>query len=274
MWPGTPAGRRSVTATLWLAIVLIVARVQAQHGDAVFDVVSIKPASNVRFNRTIASIFQLQPGRVWAPGITAQSLISIAFPSGTARRLPDRIVGGPDWLATQQFEFIATTGPDVPQSAITEHLPALVRSALEDRFRLKGHLEMRPVPIFALVTARRNRTLGPSLRRTAPGTYQWNSAGREYISASYLTMEQLAARLTSINAAGRVVIDRTELNGPFDVDLYWSPERTVVSGAEPPDVNGPALFTAVQEQLGLKLEPRTERQDVYVIDSIERPTPN
>jgi uncharacterized protein (TIGR03435 family) len=71
-----------------------------------------------------------------------------------------------------------------------------------------------------------------------------------------------------------VVVNRTGLTGGFDVDLYWSPARTAVGGAVPPEVDGPSLFTAVQEQLGLKLEPRTERQDVYVVDSIERPTPN
>jgi uncharacterized protein (TIGR03435 family) len=260
---------------LVLAILaLLTAGGRAQHADPVFDVVSIKPSANVRGNRSGASNLRVQPGRVWAPGITAQSLISIAFPSGEVRRLPDRIVGGPDWLATQQFEFVATTHPDAPQTMVSEQLPALVRSALEDRFRLKGHLEMRPVPIFALVRTRRNGRLGPLLRPTAPGTYEWSSSGREYVSASYLTMGQLASRLTSTNAAGRVVVDRTGLTGPFDVDLYWSPERTAVSGPVPPEVDGPSLFTAVQEQLGLKLDARTEQQDVYVVDSIRRPDAN
>jgi uncharacterized protein (TIGR03435 family) len=256
------------------ALLALAVRGQAQDPGQVFDVVSIKPTTNVRPNRSVSSNLRLQPGRVWAPGITAQGLISLAFPSGEVRRLPDRIVGGPDWLATQQFEFIATTHPDAPETTVSEQLPALLRSALEDRFQLKGHLEMRPVPIFALVKKQRNGALGPWLRRTTPGTYQYSTSGREYVSASYLTIEQLATRLTSINAAGRVVVDRTELSGPFDVDLFWSPERTAVSGPVPPEVDGPSLFTAVQEQLGLKLDARTERQDVYVIDSIERPDAN
>jgi len=264
--------RSAVTVSAILALLAV--RGQAQHLERVFDVVSIKATGNVRVNRSTSSTLRLQPGRVWAPGITAQSLISIAFPSGEIRRLPDRIVGGPDWLATQQFEFVATTHPDAPSTTVTEHLPALVRAALEDRFQLKGHIEMRPVPIFALVRARRNGSLGPWLRPTAPGTYEWSSSGREYVSASYLTMGQLASRLTSTNAAGRVVLDRTGMAGPFDVELYWSPERTAVSGPVPPEVNGASLFTAVQEQLGLKLEARTEQQDVYVVDSIQQPEPN
>jgi uncharacterized protein (TIGR03435 family) len=247
---------------------------QAQGADAVFDVVSIKPASSGRSSRGGGSALQLQPGRVRAAAITAQGLISVAFPTGDTRRLPERIAGGPDWLATQRFEFIATTQPDVPETTVVEQLPALVRSALAERFKLKGHIEMRRVPIFALVKARRDGALGPWLRPTAPGTYQYNSSGREYVSASYLTIEQLASRLTNLNAAGRVVVDRTELPGPFDVDLFWSPQRTAVSGPVPPEVDGPSLFTAVREQLGLKLEARNELQDVYVVDSIERPDPN
>ena len=247
---------------------------QAQHVDQVFDVVSIKPSASIRTPRAVSSILQLRPGQVRAAGITAQGLISLAFPTGDVPRLPSRIAGGPDWLASAQFEFIATTQPDAPDTVITHQLPALLRATLADRFKLKGHLEMRPVPIFALVKARRSGVLGPWLRRTAPGTYQYNTSGREYVSASYLTLEQLATRLTGLNAAGRVVVDRTELSGPFDVDLFWSPERTTVSGPVPPEVDGPSLFTAVQEQLGLKLQARTEHQDVYVVDSIERPQPN
>jgi len=253
---------------------ILVGRGEAQHNDPVFDVVSIKPSASTRTPRAVSSILQLRPGQVRAAGITAQGLISLAFPTGEVPRLPSRIAGGPDWLASAQFEFIATTAPDAPRTMVTEQLPALVRSALEERFKLRGHIEMRPVPIFVLVKARRNGLLGPLMRPTAPGTYQWNSSGREYVSASYLTLEQLASRLTSLNASGRVVVDRTGLKGPYDVDLYWSPERTAVSGPVPPEVDGPSLFTAVQEQLGLKLEARTERQDVYVVDSIQRPEPN
>src|SRR4051812_21428401 len=250
---------------------LLAPRGLAQHVDPVFEVVSIKPANSVRVPRAGASIVQLQPGRVRAQGITAQGLISLAFPAGDVPRLNSRIAGGPDWLATQQFEFIATTRADAPKQEVTAQLPALIRAALEDRFKLKGHLEMRPVPIFALVRAKRN---GPLLRLSSAGTEQWTGSGREYVSATRMTLEQLARQLTSLNAAGRVVVDRTGLGGAYDVDLYWSPERTAVTGPVPPEVDGPSLFTAVQEQLGLRLDPRTEPQDVYVVDSIARPEPN
>ena len=262
------------TVTILGMVAALVTHGWAQHADEVFDVVSIKPSASIRTPRAVTAILQLRPGQVRAAGITAQGLISLAYPTGEVPRLPSRIAGGPEWLASAQFEFIATTHPDIADTAITHQLPALLRSTLADRFKLKGHLEMRPVPLFALVKARRSGVLGPWLRRTAPGTYQYNTSGREYVSASYLTIEQLATRLTGLNAAGRVVVDRTELSGLFDVDLFWSPERTTVSGPVPPEVDGPSLFTAVQEQLGLKLQARTEHQDVYVVDSIERPEAN
>jgi uncharacterized protein (TIGR03435 family) len=148
-----------------------------------------------------------------------------------------------------------------------------LRGVLEERFGLRGHVEMRPVPIYVL-SARRSRTLGPLLRRSNPRSEPWSGSAAEYISAINMTMGDLAARLTSLNAAGRVVVDRTGLAGGFDLDLYWSPARTAVSGGVPPEVDGPSLFTAVQEQLGLKLEARTEPGDVYVVDAIEKPTPN
>jgi hypothetical protein len=270
----------------------------AQHHNPAFEVVSIRPAASLRRPRPAAAALQYHPGRVRAAGITAKGLISAAFPTDGTPRLASRIAGGPDWLDTLQFEFIATLRADVPEPAMTEHLPALLQGVLEDRFKLvpepamtehlpallqgvledrfklRGHLELRPVPIYALVPARRNGTLGPLLRRSDPRSEPWSGSGQEYISAINMTMGTLASRLTGLNAAGRVVLDRTGLTGGFDVDLYWSPARTLVTGAAPPEVDGASLFTAVQEQLGLKLEARTERQDVYVVDHIEPPTPN
>jgi uncharacterized protein (TIGR03435 family) len=246
----------------------------AQRTEPVFEVVSIKPVQSLRLPRPVATRLQLRPDGVRASGVTAQGLISVAFPTDGVPRLSDRIAGGPDWLDTAQFELVATLPDGAPANAVTVHLASLLRSVLEERFRLRGHLELRPVPIYALVASRRNGTLGPLLRQSDPRSETWNTSGEGYISAIKMTMGALASRLTSMNAAGRVVMDRSALQGPFDVDLYWSQPRTAATGPVPPEVDGPSLFTAVREQLGLKLEPRTERQDVYVIDYIERPAPN
>ena len=260
-----------------MAIVLAAAAavmVGAQQPESVFDVVSIRPAApGTRGGGAANATLRYRPGGVRAPAITAERLIALAFPVAGVPRLPSRIAGGPDWMTAARFEFIATAAADVPPTLFEEQLPALLRSVLEDRFGLRGHIEMRPVPIYVL-TARRNRTFGPLLRPSNPRSEAWSGSASEYISAINMTMAGLATRLTSLNAAGRVVVDRTGLTGGFDLDLYWSPARTAVSGAVPPEVDGPSLFTAVQEQLGLKLEARTEPGDVYVVDSIGKPTPN
>lgn len=255
------------------ATMALVVMVSAQHPEPVFDVVSIRPAAPGTRGGGANATLRYRPGGIRAPAITAERLIAHAFPVAGVPRLPSRIAGGPEWMTVTRFEFIATAAANVPQTVFEEQVPALLRGVLEDRFRLRGHIEMRPVPMFAL-TARRNGTLGPLLRRSNPRSEVWSGSAAEYISAINMTMGGLAARLTSLNAAGRVVVDRTGLTGGFDLDLYWSPARTTVSGAVPPEVDGPSLFTAVQEQLGLKLEARTEPGDVYVVDSIEKPTPN
>jgi uncharacterized protein (TIGR03435 family) len=264
-------------ARLSIAIAVTVAAavmVSAQHRESVFDVVSIRPAApGTRGGGAANATLRYRPGGVRAPAITAERLIALAFPVAGVPRLPSRIAGGQEWMTVARFEFIATAAADVSQPLVEEHLPALLQGVLEDRFGLRGHIEMRPVPIYVL-TARRNRSLGPLLRRSNPRADPWSGSAAEYISAINMTMPELATRLTSLNAAGRVVVDRTGLAGGFDLDLYWSPARTAVSGAVPPEVDGPSLFTAVQEQLGLKLEARTEPGDVYVVDSIEKPTPN
>jgi uncharacterized protein (TIGR03435 family) len=260
-----------------LAVVVLLVSVvkggQPQDGPPTFDVVSIRPAAAGGRGSAANATLRYRPKGVRAPAITAERLIALAYPVAGVPRLPSRIAGGPEWMKTRRFEFIATSAVDVPQVTWEEHLPALLRAVLAERFQLHGHSELRPVPIFAL-TARRDGSLGPLLRHTAPRSEAWSGSGPEYISAINTTMDALASRLTSLNAAGRVVVNRTGLTGGFDLDLYWSPARTGVTGAAPPEVDGASLFTAVQEQLGLKLEPRTEPQDVFVVDSLQEPTPN
>ena len=216
-------------ARLCMAIVLAAAvavMVSAQQPESVFDVVSIRPAApGARGGGAANATLRYRPGGVRAPAITAERLIALAFPVAGVPRLPSRIAGGPDWMTAARFEFIATAGADVPQTLFEEQLPALSRDVLEDRFGLRGHIEMRPVPIYAL-TARRNRTLGPLLRHSNPRSDPWSGSAAEYISAINMTMAGLATRLTGLNAAGRVVVDRTGLDGGFDLDLY------LVSGAD------------------------------------------
>jgi uncharacterized protein (TIGR03435 family) len=208
---------------------------------------------------------------------------------------PDyQIAGGPDWIRSERFDIVAK----YPNGHSPAQVPAMLRALLEDRFRLRTHVETREAPIYALVTARPDKRLGPELRRTKvdcvayrkerakngeartnrpgdtceEGTYR---EGRDRaIWASGTTMGRLASGLAS--SAGRDVVDRTGLTGEFDVRLRWRPEAGMIQAqnAGNADDSAVSLFTAVQEQLGLRLESARGPVEFLVIDAVERPAPD
>jgi uncharacterized protein (TIGR03435 family) len=174
----------------------------------------------------------------------------------------------------------------------------MIRALLADRFKLRSHAETRDLPVYALVLARQDRRLGPGLTETSPeecakqpgrepgptdpgllpcGVIQ---SGAGILNSRATTMETLAAGLLSnsrYNGVDRIVVDRTGLTGTYSLQLRFQP---VGRGGGPPVNDGaqpserPSFFTAVQEELGLKLDPQSGRVEVFVIDSIERPTEN
>ena len=164
----------------------------------------------------------------------------------------------------------------------------MLRTLLGDRFKLRVHREERALPIYALVLARTDRRVGGSLMpvtvdcaslraqaaATVPGPptrppCAIGGTGGSLIGGA-VTMAQLADVLS--NRVGRVVIDKTELPGRFNVDLAWTPDSS--STGPQTDISAPSLFTALQEQLGLRLQSSAGPVEVLVIDSVERPTPD
>ena len=176
----------------------------------------------------------------------------------------------------------------------------MLRTLLADRFKLVMHKETKELPIFELVVARQDGKLGPQLRPAAvdcaaraaaaargekpppassgpPGPGSCGiSMNPVSVSGGGATMEMLAGILEG--PSQRLVIDRTGLTGNWDFAVKYTPERSQLPpGVEPPvpiDWNGPSLFTAIEEQLGLKLRPSRGPVEVLVIDSVERPTEN
>ena len=160
----------------------------------------------------------------------------------------------------------------------------MVQALLADRFKLRLHHELRRLPVLALVQARGGSKMNPAAKADSnklgdelgfaegpPGNWTGNGA----------TMEALASDLSKLpEMGGRIVVDKTDLKGTFNIQLKWTPDPTV--GADPAaaengeksDPSAPSLFTALQEQLGLKLESAKGPVDVIVIDSAELPTPN
>src|SRR5439155_22052111 len=124
----------------------------------------------------------------------------------------------------------------------------MVQALLEDRFKLKPHHETRPLPIYALVVARQDGTLGPQMRKTTIDCMKDFEKCRIESTAGHYTAVGLTINnllIVLANTVERVVVDRTGLQGSYDVDIEWSPDQSSEKSS---------IFTAVQAQLGLKLE--------------------
>jgi uncharacterized protein (TIGR03435 family) len=259
-----------------------------------FDVASVKP------NRSGAlSIGFDVPGarRFTVSNAPLRDIIRFAHDVDEAR-----LVGGPEWIRSERFDIVATAERDIP--AWTPDGPpavllAMVRSLLADRFHLDTHHDTRELPVYALVVARSDRRLGPrasvstvdcaaaSASRAAP---QPASPGEPPVCGMRIGPGQMLlggvpmSRFANVLApfARRVVVDRTELTGTYNLQLSWTPQGPRTQGppadgapALPPvDADGASLFASIQEQLGLKLEPTRAPLEVVVIDRVERPSPD
>ena len=204
------------------------------------------------------------------------------------------LVGGPDWIDSARFDISAKASFEpnpAPVGAPPGDMEQMVQTLLAERFKLQVHRERREMPIYALVLARRDGQMGPRLRREAdvcaasrnatargekppelapradgrPVCGMMGGGGRFF--AGGVTLAMLASAFSP--QAARVVADRTGLSGYFEVDLEFSPDALTNAASE-----RPSFFTALEEQLGLRLEPARAPVDVLVIDRVERPTEN
>jgi uncharacterized protein (TIGR03435 family) len=203
--------------------------------------------------------------------LTARLLIAFAYnvPFGFERI---RVVGGPDWLGSDDYEIQAKI-EDSLYAAMQKMTPAQQReqvnlmnqSLLADRFKLKVHFETREMPEFALVIAKG----GPKLTPAKDDESSRLSVRQNEMTAKAITLDQW---IHSPFLGGRTVVDQTGLKGTYDFTLSWS-EQSGAAGQEN-GTEAPSLFTAVQEQLGLKLVPTKGPVEVIVIDHIEKPSEN
>ena len=206
-----------------------------------------------------------------------------------------RLIGAPGWIANERFDISARAGrelpPTPPGGIAVETL--MLRGLLADRFSLAVRWETRELPIYALVLARGDGRLGPQLRRSEVDceTMQRAAAAAGQPSPSVgseirpvcgtrqgpgsrvaggMPMSSFPDFLAGL--VQRTVVDRTGLTGLWDMDLTFAPDSG--PGAGPADTTSPSLFTALQEQLGLRLESTTGPVEVVVIERVERPTPD
>ena len=230
--------------------------------SASFEVASVKPNTSRVSNAVPASRGN---GSYSASNVPLKSIIANAYEVRIFQ-----IEGDPAWLTSERFDIIARGREGTPDRL----RPAMLRTLLAERFKLVAHFETREQQIYALVLLRSDGRLGPQLKPSAPGNGSASGPfasvgnGVARINGNRVPMDTFAIVLTSSVFSQRV-INRTGLSGEFDLDLRFTPDTSPASAPE-----FPSIFTAVQEQLGLKLQSDRGPVPVLVIDSVQRPTPD
>jgi uncharacterized protein (TIGR03435 family) len=298
----------SVAAVLFCVIAAPGVRTQTPSApeEVTFDVVSVKPheaaaAATTPFRRFGPTIAQRPDGGITMLDVPTALLIARAYSVTT----PADIVGLPGWATTDRYDVVATSSLS---SATPEQEAAMVRAMLADRFKLSAHYEDRDQPVYDLVVARKDGRLGPGMKpseaecvakatergaraegrgggfggfgRRGGGPCSFRMTGDRMEGDT--TMPVLARVLRA--PSGRFVIDKTGLTGSYRILLTF--DRTSEQGGrgrgrgrgaqtETPNADlAPSLFTAIHEQLGLKLEPSHAVRETLVIDRLERPSEN
>jgi uncharacterized protein (TIGR03435 family) len=272
---------------VWLAAAAFTAGQQPA-----FDVASLKPNTS---GDPYASMGVQPGGRFLARNMPVKDLVSFAYNVQSYQ-----VVGGPGWMTSNRFDInavapdgtsIAPATPGGPPSVMQLALRAL----LADRLGLLVHTESRELPVYKLMLAHGDGTLGGKIRHSSadcsapPGVGRQSSPqpesqrptcgmrfGPGVIAAGGRSMAQLAGTLSQF--VQRPVTNETGLDGLFDFDLTWAyeptSESTPAARVAPVDPDAPTLFTAVQEQLGLKLQAARGPVDVVVIDKVSPPAPD
>jgi uncharacterized protein (TIGR03435 family) len=243
-----------------LLLVLLAGRLaNAQISTPTFEVATIRATGPSSDGHTHVNY---PPGdRFSATNITLLALMEWAY------NMPEKqILDGPPWLASTRFDFQAKAYTDQIKGLTSEQdrdlKRRMVQALLADRFHLTVHRETRTLPAYDLILAK-----GGSKLQLTKSNGKSIGTGRTHFNGEGLSMILIAEELSRIT--GRVVVDKTNLSDRYDLKLQWTPDDVPAT-----DNSGPFLFTAVQEQLGLKLEPAKEASPVLVIDHVEVPTPN
>jgi len=276
------------------AMIIAAASLRAKQDDArlndiAFEVASIK--QNVSGESGMRINFP-PGGNVVATNVPLRLLIASAYGTPQGLLPLSRILGGPQWIDSDRFDVRAKAATNYDDQRVGNTPPAqlllMLRTLLADRFRLIIRDDTVEQPIYTLVLARNSGPLGPGISRSDVDCAEVRrgpppkpgerlkcglNIGPTSLVGGSQSMSQLAAALSV--RVDRTVLDRTGLSGSFTVDLSWRPDEfsaTDPVAREPDDRNLPSIFTAVQEQLGLRLQPDRGPVPVLVIEGVDRPS--
>jgi len=231
-----------------------------QPSASTFEVASVKPSAP-----DVPGMFirPLPGGGLQITGASLKNLISFAYDVR-----PFQTIGESQWVDTERFDIdarTATSDTQTPADPANDRRKILegLKSLLADRFQLVLHSETREQALYALVV---NKS-GPKLQESTEPRGLIRRMGRGTIKGQAVALEMLALNLS--NELGRRVIDKTGLAGKYDFELKWTSGQDSLG-----DPDAPSIFTALQEQLGLRLEPGKGPVEVLVIDRAVRPSKN
>lgn len=273
--------KRVAWLLIWMAVTGLDLAAQGsgdqRRASPAFEVVSIRPLTMNAVDFVLPDQLLVIGNRLQGRNISAAALIRSAYGPQIVSR--DQVVDGPAWIGSERFDIDARTPSVVAETATGQLPPAvaqMLRTALEERFQLRVRRETRALPRYALVYARADRSLKPGIRRSGLDcTAKRDISGRcEFRpSPGNLVMRgrpigSFVEFLSRPAYAGGLVFDDTGITGNVDIDLQWSMEFTDLPASTA------SLFTAIQEQLGLKLEHRQIPLPVVVVEHIQRPSEN
>jgi len=267
----------------WRAVLLLMlaSRLTAIGHAQSFEVASVKRHLSADEARVR---FEMPRGRLVVVNAPLRFVIRQAY------RVPEaRIIGGPAWIDDERFDIQAAAA-----DANADTIRLMLRTLLKDRFGLAMRAESREMPVYVLTLARTDGTLGPHLRRSTTdctgrgslvvagrvqcGILVSQDKGSGSLRGGGATIDNFVRLLGDF--LDRPLNDGTGLTGAFDLELQFSGERSSTPGAPvpgglpaastPDDV--PSVFTAIREQMGLKLDAQKGRADVWVIDAVAHPT--
>ena len=240
----------------WLFIACLTAALPAQPATPRFEVASIK-LSNAPANGT--SGIRTGENRMDASNVTLKRCIIGAYAVG-----PQQVIGGPDWIDTERFEINGKADHAVNDATFM----LMLRDLLADRFQLALHRETRSQSVYILEVTKNGPKLGTPEDGEASTNTNGNNTGIS-IDARHVDMDSFARSLARETALP--VINKTGLPGAYSFKLHW-----ILDSARraDPAIEGATLFTAIQEQLGLRLRSEKAPVEVLVIDRAERPSAN
>ncbi len=234
-----------------------------------YEVATIKPSPPDEQGRG----FTLQGRHLVARNFTVEGLITLAY-----NLHPKQVTGGPAWLTTDHFDMDVL--PDHEGLPSLEQARGIVRKLLTDRFALKFHYDTKDLSVYVLTVAKTGPKFSKSSSDPSSPPGLGGPPGRLFVRNA--NMEEVAMIMQG--SLDRPVVDQTGLKDRYDFQLKWTPDESQYGGRVPPPNSGdngaaaadapPPLFTAIQEQLGLKLDAMKAPAKVMVIESVEKPSAN